>query len=273
MSFILLVGPPGSGKTTLAASMTKLGYKVKFIDVDQKVDKMLNLKPLLTSGMIKVIPIEAKLTEVNMKQRILTPQLAFAKQPKGYLEYCDIITSFEDLISKGQPEPDDCQVLVTDSWTSLAEHQDRLISFLQKKDHFTFDEWDIVLTNWEEWFYTMVRLQKLFKHVIITAHEQIEKDEDSGRVLQRLPAARGSIRFKTGKYFEEIYFCFTEASKTGPTKYKILTAAVDKTIARTSRKFETVEEADFSVLFADELPPEKRLGMEKLKQIKKEGVK
>lgn len=249
MSYIFMYGKPGTGKTTAAASMTKLGYKVLFLDVDQKVQSMVNLKPLLDTGQIMVQTINAKLAQVSLKERILTPQIALAKRPLGYLEFCDIITSFEKMLDQGTPH--ECQVLVIDSLTSLLEHLHRLISFLQKKDKFTYDEWGLLLTNLEEFFYTMMRLQKLFKHVIIIAHEQTEIDEESGRITAILPAIQGSMRNKVGKYFEEVYYTACVASKTGPPKYLVTTKPIDKCIARTSRALDTVEDADFATLFKE----------------------
>ena len=257
MSSILAYGPPGSGKTTLFSTFTKLGYKVLYLDLDQKVEKMINLRGLLDSGDIVVKTIEAKLTEVNLKQRILTPKVALVKQPKGYLEFCDLISEFESMIDKDMTY--DCQVLVIDSITALLEHLDRLISHLQqkkssgKKDHWTFDEWAILLTNLEEFFYTMLRLQKLFKHVGVIAHVQTEKDETSGRVLDVLPQIKGSMRFKAAKYFEEVYLTHVEASKAAPPKFQVITKPIGNCHARTSRDIPTICDADFSVLFKEEM--------------------
>lgn len=250
MSFIFSYGRPGTGKTTLPSTLCALGHKVQYIDVDQKVEKMVNLSKFLESGDIKVRTIEAKLTEVSLKNRILSPKTALIKQPKGYLEFCDIITEYEQMIERG--ESHECSVLVIDSLTSLLEHLFRLILHLQKKEHFTFDEWGILLTNLEELFFTLMRLQKLFTHVIVIAHEQTEIDEDTGRITAILPQIQGSMRNKVGKYFEEVYYHTVVTSKAGPPKYMVTTKPIDKCIARTSRNLETTEEADFAILFKGE---------------------
>lgn len=254
MSFIFIYGRPGKGKTTFAASMTNLGYKVLMIDVDQKAKRMLNIAPLIKEGKLEVVEIGAKLTETNLRQRITTPSLAFTKQPKGYLEFCDLISSFEEMASKGQSHS--CQVLVLDSLTSLLEHLDRLISQIQKKDHFTFDEWDILLTNLEELFYTLIRLQKLFKHVIVICHVQPVIDEETGRINAYLPSIKGSMRNKVGKYFDEIYFLDTTTNiTTKQVDYKVLTQALPKYEARTSRNLPIWAPADFGLLYKEEKVP------------------
>jgi len=234
--------------------MTNLGHKVLFLDLDQKVEKMVNLKKLLESGQIQVQTISAKLAETDLRKRILTPKAAIVKQPKGYLEFCDMISALEkmsdDLCFSGTPH--ECSVLVIDSLTALLEHLDRLISHLQKREHWTFDEWAILLTNLEDFFYTMMRLQNLFKHVIIIAHEQTEKDETSGRVLDILPQIKGSMRYKAAKYFEEVYVTSCEVKSTGPAQYFVTTKPVGKLHARTSREIETTVKADFAEIFKEE---------------------
>lgn len=250
MSTIFTYGRPGSGKTTLACSMTKLGYKVVILDIDQKADKMLNIRPLIEAGKVEVIPIDVKLTESNMRTRILTPAQAIVKQPQGYLKICDAITGFEKEISDGAAQRD--EVLVIDSLTSMIEHMKRLISNIQRKDKFTFDEWGILLGNLEDFFYTVMNLQKLFKHVIVIAHEMVEKDEDSGRIISILPAIEGSMRNKVSKYFEEVYR-LNVVNKMGKLTYQVATAPYLQAEARTTRDLNVIEEADFSVLFKEEI--------------------
>ena len=257
MAFILLYGLPGSGKTTLAASMTHLGYKVRFIDVDDKVRLMENLRPELERGTIKVTPILSKLTESSMREAIMTPKKALTIMPQGYLEICDAVTKYEEDIKKGEFPQE--QVLVIDSLTSMTEHMKRLIAHIQGKSHFTYDEWAIILSNLEEFFYIMKGLLEVppepsvldhpgFKHVIIIAHETTERDETTGRI-QTLPCIEGQMRHKVGKYFEEVYYCLVELTKTGVPVYKVLTVATERYTARSSRTIPAWIESDFSIIF------------------------
>lgn len=52
MSSIFIYGSPGSGKTTLACSMIKLGLKVHILDMDKKVKSMENLRPYVEKNQV-----------------------------------------------------------------------------------------------------------------------------------------------------------------------------------------------------------------------------
>jgi len=159
-------------------------------------------------------------------------------------------------------------VLVVDGTTSLQEHMKRLINSIQGKTNFTYDEWAITLSNFEDFFYTMRRLLGLFKHIIIIAHEMTERDEVQGKV-ETLPLIEGQTRHKVGKFFEEVYYCQVEVPKAGSPVYKVLTVASERYTARTSREVQTYEVADFAVLFKDELPEDKKKKLNKLEEIRK----
>jgi hypothetical protein len=98
----------------------------------------------------------------------------------------------------------------------------------------------------------------------------MEKDELIGKI-EILPMIDGSMRYKIGKDFEEIYHTIVDVPKVGKPHYKVVTVPMDRCEARTSRPLEMIEEADFSILFSDELPPEKRPRLDRQKAIK-EGL-
>lgn len=267
MSGIFEYGRAGSGKTTLAATMVKLGYKVIFLDIDNKVRKMANLRKMLTKSNSEVWTINSPLVEGTMRSRVLNPK-SIGKQPRGYLEICDILDGLEMQRVQGLPPPGD--VLVIDTITSMLEHLDRLMKYISGKDHFEFGEWASWKNYIEEFFYKMINLQHVytppsdteedetveekpwFKHIIINAHEMTERDEITGKV-EVLPMIDGSMRHKVGKFFEEMYHTEVSITTSGTATYQVLTKATDRYEARTSRDLKIREPSDYSVLFADEM--------------------
>lgn len=263
MSFIHLYGRSGSGKTTLACTMTKLGHKVRIIDVDNKANDMVNLQPLIRSKQVVIQTMRTKLTEATLRDRITktvhTPKGGFAlapplKQPTGYLEFADIMDNLSKLKEEGKKDPDGCTVLVApDSMTTLLEHLKRLILFLSKTGKFGFDEWAAWLSNLEEILHTLQNLLGMYEHVIVISHELVERDEDTGRIVGVFPFIEGSMRYKIGDYFSETYHTIVEVPKEGKPRYYVETRSVNKAEARTSRDLATFEESDFAVLFKEEL--------------------
>jgi hypothetical protein len=81
-----------------------------------------------------------------------------------------------------------------------------MISFIQKKEKFGFDEWAIYAGNLEDFFYLLMTLQKVFKHIIVIAHDQIDKDEETGRIVKVTPAIQGATKNTIFRYFEEVYY-------------------------------------------------------------------
>ena len=262
MSFIFEFGRPGTGKTTLATTLTKLGHKIRLIDVDNKAEDMQNIRPLIEQGSLVIQSIKSPLTDSSLRDRVKSATLQGANfslgppkhEPKGYLEFVDIIDAFSKLHQEGKPDPDGCTVLVApDSLTTLLEHLKRLLLYLSRKGKFTFDEWAAWLSNLEEIFHTLQALQGMYKHIIVTAHEMTERDEDTGRVTGTFPLIEGSMRYKVGDYFNEIYHTMVDIPKDGPPVYYVETRPVNKAEARTSRQLDTEEESDFTILFKEEI--------------------
>ena len=252
MSSIFIYGRPGSGKTTLAASISKLGYRPLFLDFDKKVRTMKNLQPLIEAKQITYQEPTSTLSQESMKSRVQQGLKYWPRiQPKGYLELVDILTDLRE----NPPEDAHLIVPVIDSLSRVNEHLKRLIKHFQQKPKLDFDGWDAILVNYEELFSEFYSLQpSIYPHCIMIAHAKDDTIEEL-KSVELKPLLDGQFKDKVGSSVDEQYYSYVEAvNKNQPAKYYILTKPVGKiTQARTSRDLPTKVEADFSVIFKDEL--------------------
>jgi adenylate kinase family enzyme len=254
MSSIFIYGRPGTGKSTLAASLVKLGYHVHFIDVDRKVETMKNLEKYIKDGSVTFQTLESPLVDGTLRQRVsLGPKAALLKQPKGYMELCDIIDAYEN--RENIPEDAYRTVLVTDSLSRVTQHMRRLLKWFKKGGDVTFHDWDFVLMNYEEYFDKFYNLQPHpFAHCIIIAHAKTERDEILQVPLYN-PLIDGSMRDKASGHVEECYFTYTETS--GPKTSFLVRTKPDTRVmqARSSRDLPNVIKSDFVEIFKGEKAP------------------
>jgi len=248
MSSIILYGPPGGGKTTLASTLCKIGYRLDVLDMDRKIRGMGNLHDLVEKGLIKVTEPTSKLLDTSLKIRVLGGMQGNRPktQPKGYLELIDWINDLEE----NPPEDAYLTIPVIDSISRVLEHLMRLILHIQGKNIFTFDEYKFLKSNLEELFDSFFSLQPdIYPHCILICHDMVEKDETTGKI-KVMPLIDGSFREKVGMYASEMYYCTTEADKQGTVEFIIQTKPVGNIVqARSSYGADTYLAADLSEIF------------------------
>ena len=247
MSSLIFWGPPGGGKTTLASTFTKLGYRVHYIDLDKKVNTMMNLQPLIKAKKVTFQEIESPIQEESLSA-VARGQLKFypKKMPSGYMEVCNIIDAYDDK----PPTWAKRTVLVLDSSTRLNEHLVALMKHYQK-GKLEFSGWGAVLANYEALFSTFFALQPdTFAHCVMCCHARDDKDEDLGRIWSK-PLIDTQMREKAGTYVEEMYYCIASApTKTGVAKFQAITKPTGRILhARSSRSVPTTVDGDMSKIF------------------------
>lgn len=231
----LLYGAPGSGKTTMASTAPA---PILLIDVDNKATSMVNLQQKISDGDLIVHPVMSKLSEDSLRQRVLAGSKPL-RQPKGYLEICDIITNLEE--GKIGTE---AKTIVLDSLSAVASHLQRLILYTASVQQMRIQDWGTFSLNLEE---LITALLSLNKNIIVIAHESHLRDDVSGAVLAIKPLIEGRMKDRLGAYFEEVYFLSTISSKDG-VEFRALTQNDSLRQCRSSRKLEKFIPTNFSHL-------------------------
>jgi hypothetical protein len=239
----LLIGPPGAGKTTMAMTAPK---PVLFLDIDNKLHKMVNAEVGIKSGEVIQWAINEPLTEVSLTRMASFDPAPAAKvtvpRPKGYIQLAEMI---DKLVESG------CMVngkkiatIVLDSYTSMNEHLKRLLMAANGTSTMTLPLYGTALTNFETLNNTLLRLPA---NIIFICHEQIDKDELSGKISYH-PLIDGQMKDKIGKDFEEVYYL--EKVITGDkVRFEALTLGNSMKSCRTSRILPAKVEPNFTTIY------------------------
>lgn len=240
MFSLVLVGDWGTGKTTVAATAPK---PVLFLDVDNKLHKMDNLKAGIAKGDLIQWAITAPLSELSLK-RLSTMegklgQKAAIPRPKGYIQLVDMIEKLEKdkYIVNGKQ----VQTIVLDSYTTVDEHLRRLLTAVNGTNTMTLALYGTLLVNFEELNNTLLRCPC---NIILICHEKTMKDDLTGKISIK-PLIHGSMSEKIGKDFEEVYAMEKKVIQ-GNATYRMNTVGNNMRSCRTSRPLAGLVNADLS---------------------------
>ena len=244
---VLLIGPPGAGKTTVAATAPK---PVLFLDMDNKLHKMENIKSKLESGDVIQWAIDEPLIEVKLTRLLESPTKPGEKfvlpRPKGYFKLAEMIDNLEasKCIIEHRGNKVKVKTVVLDSYTSVNEHLKRLLMSVNQSNTVTQPLYGMVLINFEALNNTLLRLDA---NIIMICHEKVDKDELSGAISYR-PLIDGQMSNKIGKDFEEVYF-MEKVVKGETAFYEMLTIGTSLKPCRTSRILPARVVPDFEVIY------------------------
>lgn len=244
---VLIIGPPGVGKSTVAATDEA---PVLFLDMDQKVAKMQNIKDKVASGKVLIWTPEERLFTGSLAATIqggTNPQAKYTQQrAMGYIKLGQVIDELETskCIYKGTK----LRTVVLDTFTSTEEHQKRLLMSANGVATISQPLWGTMLTNNENLISALLGLNK-YVNVIVIAHEQADKDELTGAITYK-PLIGGQMKEKIGKDFEEVYYM--EKKVVGDKAvYEMLTVGNSMKACRTTRELPARIEPDFSKLYKE----------------------
>jgi len=229
----------------------KLPHPVLWIDADNRLDENEAALKHIESGRLILRQIKSPLLEDSLRARQssvetrknLTTMGPPKKQPKGYLEFLDIMDEADKLLPKHG-----IRTVVIDSMTRVIEHMARFIQYQTKHGVIEESAWGIYLSNLEE----LVSVSVSFPcNVILIFHEREYRDEETGKLIETKALLSGQMREKIGVNFSEIWHTEIETERQrGETirKFQVRTRQESWILCRTARPLLDVEESSFPLL-------------------------
>ena len=242
----VLVGEWGSGKSTAAATAPG---PVLYIDVDNKLHRMENLRPMLDKGDLIQWPITEPLGSISLRDRaLMNPkpgQKVVVPRPKGYLQIADMV----ERLARDKCTVDGRKIgtVVLDSYTSMDEQLRRLLMAVNSTNTMTQPLYGCLLVNFEELNNTMLRLPA---NIIFICHKKVIKDDLTGKISYQ-PLINGQMSGKIGKDFEEVYEMVKNVQGS-KVSYEMNTIGSNMIACRTSRNLKARVEPNFKVIYGQE---------------------
>lgn len=230
MSTIALMGPPGSGKTTMACLTAP--PPVHVVDIDRKVRAISSFKSGLENGSITYREIGETLSEDSLARRLdaLVKDEKMARAPRGWTNFANYVGTLET-----DEQARKAKTIVIDSYTQLAMHMKAHIQFLRGKSKFVWDDWSTWKSMWSE--VTTILVDYALsndKHLIVILHERVSEKpgEQTGKVMVKTGAKgeksreylgtmdvriagsiEGAFGLEFGSYFTDVYGLRVEAEQ------------------------------------------------------------
>lgn len=223
MRTVLLLGPPGSGKTTMLAT-TVVNPPCHVIDIDGKVESMYNLNPSRESGALTFRELGETLVEDSLGRRaqLLAMHENPERPPRGWLKFADLVENLEK-----EEDSKRAGTWAIDSLTMLGWHLKRKILYDDKRGTAALSpkNWGAYLNMWVETMSILKDLAKVNgKDLICTVHERMSEipgantkiikvregdqthTEYVGMLDYKIAASiEGQFGLQMGAFFEEVY--------------------------------------------------------------------
>jgi len=225
MATIALMGPPGSGKTTMAVK-TAVRRPVHLIDIDRKFRAQANLRDLRD---VTVWELRETLSEDSLASRIkaLAASEKGVRPPKGYTTIANYIEGLEK-----DSDAQAAGTIVFDSTTQFQLHMREHMQFLEGKTKLTWDSWAAWGQLWRE--FTVIMIDYAIaqdKDLIFIFHERVSEvpgDKTDKVVLSRgekgslqrdyvgtmnvkiAGAIEGAFGLQFGTFFTDVYALYVE---------------------------------------------------------------
>jgi hypothetical protein len=146
MAIIALMGPPGSGKTTMAVT-TAIKQPVHAIDIDRKIRATAGFRESVAAGKLTFKEIGDTIHEDNLARRLraMVDNKQGEKPPRGWANFAGYCESADR-----DPNFKNAGTIVVDSYTQLGMHLRSHIQFEMKRSKFQWDDWSTWKAMWQE---------------------------------------------------------------------------------------------------------------------------
>jgi len=214
---VLVWGPPGGGKTWFAGTFPK-----PFVfDFDGGI---------------------TTLTGLDVEYERFDP-----KDPQAYRAFDLRLKAFET------NPPKERETVVLDSLTTLQEVVETQVQMVNGHigQPMQLQEWGQVIDKLTDTMYRMCHLVEKGYHIVVTAHEQIEKDEVLARLVVRPLVVGKALPARLPLWFDEVYYAYGTRGKDSKTAYYLQTQPDALHLAKSRHRgaLEALEPQDFQHIY------------------------